>query len=682
MPKIIRLLGPLTICLVAATAAAQTGAAGGEWRTYGGDLGHTRYAPLDQIDAGNFGDLEVAWRFKTDNLGPVPEYRFQSTPLVVDGVMYTTAGSRKAVVSLDAATGEMRWMYSLDEGARGAAAPRQLSGRGLAYWEADGEPPRIVYVTPGYRLIALDAATGRPAPEFGTDGMVDLKQEADQPIDPVTGEIGLHATPIVAGDVIIVGAAHRTGGNPRSRANVKGYVRGYDARTGERLWIFHTIPRPGQFGRETWLGDSAVYTGNTGVWGQISVDVELGMVYLPVEASTGDYYGGYRPGDNLFAESLVAVDLYTGERRWHFQLVHHGIWDHDIPCAPILLDLMIDGELVKAVAQPTKQAFLYVFNRETGEPIWPIEERPVEAGDVPGEWYSPTQPFPTKPPGYDRQGVTLDDLIDFTPELRAAAVEHASFFKLGPIFTPPVVSQLDGPIGTLMAPAQGGGTNWPGGSYDPETRILYVSSNSSLGLLSIVPPYPGQSDMDYIQGNAVAGPRTSGGAGSSAGGGRTEFEVPPRPRLTAEERQRARLTIQGLPLLKPPYGIIVAIDMDRGEILWQIPHGETPDNVRNHPALQGLDIPRTGQRGSVGTLVTRTLLIAGDPGTHTLPSGERGAMLRAYDKATGDEVGTVFLPAQQSGSPMTYVLDGVQYLVVAVSGAGYSGELIAFRLPA
>ena len=682
MSKIIRSIGPVAVCLAAvATAAAQTGAAGGEWRTYGGDLGHTRYAPLDQIDAGNFGDLEVAWRFKTDNLGPVPEYRFQSTPLVVDGVMYTTGGSRKAVVSLDAATGEMRWMYSLDEGARGAAAPRQLSGRGLAYWEADGEPPRVVYVTPGYRLIALDAATGRPVPEFGMDGMVDLKQEADQFIDPVTGEIGLHATPIVAGDVIIVGAAHRTGGNPRSRANVKGYVRGYDARTGERLWIFHTIPRPGQFGRETWLGDSAVYTGNTGVWGQISVDVDLGLVYLPVETSTGDYYGGYRPGDNLFAESLVAVDLHTGARRWHFQFVHHGIWDQDNPCAPILLDLMIDGELVKAVAQPTKQAFLYVFDRETGEPIWPIEERPVPAGDVPGEWYSPTQPFPTRPPAYDRQGVTLDDLIDFTPELRAAAVERASFYQLGPMFTPPVVSRLEGPIGTLMAPAQGGGSNWPGGSYDPETRILYVSSNSSLGLLSIVPPYAGQSDMAYIQGNAVAGPRTSGGAGSSAGGGRTEFEVPPRPPLTADERQRARLTIQGLRLLEPPYGIIAAIDMDRGEILWRIPHGETPDNVRNHPALQGLDVPRTGQPGSVGTLVTSTLLIAGDPGTHTLPSGERGAMLRAYDKASGAEVGTVFLPAQQSGSPMTYLLDGVQYIVVAVSGAGYSGELIAFRLP-
>ena len=445
MPKCNEIAAPLAGIFLscAALAGAQTGAPAGEWPTYGGDLGHTRYAPLDQITADNFADLEIAWRFRTDNLGPVPEFRFQSTPLVVDGVLYSTAGSRRAVVALDAATGELLWVHRLDEGARGAAAPRQLSGRGLAYWDGGegGEPPRVVYVTPGYRLVALDAATGRRVPAFGQDGMVDLKRDNDQPIDPVTGEVGLHATPIVAGDVVIVGAAHRTGGNPRSRANVKGYVRGYDVRTGERLWIFHTIPRPGQFGRDTWLADSAVYTGNTGVWGQISVDVELGLVYLPVEAATGDYFGANRPGDNLFAESLVAVDLYTGERRWHYQLVHHGIWDHDIPCAPILLDVVIDGETIKAVAQPTKQVFLYVFDRETGEPIWPIEEQPVPAGDVPGEWYSPTQPIPTRPPAYDRQGVTLDDLIDFTPELRAEAVERASFYKLGPIFTPPVVSR-------------------------------------------------------------------------------------------------------------------------------------------------------------------------------------------------------------------------------------------------
>ena len=361
---------------------AQTGATGGEWPTYGGDLGHTRYAPLDEITAENFEELELAWRFRTDNLGPRPEFRFQSTPLMVGGVLYTTAGSRRAVVALDAATGELHWMHRLDEGARGAAAPRQLSGRGLSYW-SDGTEARVLYVTPGYRLIALDALTGQPVPGFGEDGMVDLKRDYDQAIDPVTGEVGLHATPIVADDVVIVGAAHRTGGNPRSRSNVKGYVRGFDVRTGRRLWIFHTIPAPGEYGRNTWLNDSAVYTGNTGVWGQISVDPQLGLVYLPVEAATGDYFGANRPGDNLYAESLVAVDLHTGERRWHYQLVHHGIWDHDIPCAPILLDVVVGGRRVKAVAQPTKQVFLYVFDRETGEPIWPIEERPVESGDVP-----------------------------------------------------------------------------------------------------------------------------------------------------------------------------------------------------------------------------------------------------------------------------------------------------------
>ena len=372
------------------------------------------------------------------------------------------------------------------------------------------------------------------------------------------------------------------------------------------------------------------------------MDLELGLAYLPVEAATGDYFGANRPGNNLFAESLVAVDLRTGERRWHYQLVHHGIWDHDIPCAPILLDLTIGGETVKAVAQPTKQVFLYVFNRETGEPIWPIEEQPVPAGDVPGEWYAPTQPIPTRPPAYDRQGVTLDDLIDFTPELRAEAEELVSHYQLGPIFTPPVVSRLDGPLGTLMAPAAGGGTNWPGGSYDPDTHILYVSSNSSVGALGLMPPYPGQSDMDYIQGNAIAGPRTSGGAGSSAGGGRTNFDVPPRPPITPELRRLGRLgrlSVQGLPLLRPPYGTISAIDMDRGEILWQIPHGETPDSVRNHRALRGLQLPRTGQPGSVGTLVTQTLLIAGGRrGAHHSDgtAGRHAPRLRQGDRRRGE----------------------------------------------
>ena len=599
---------------------------------------------------------------------------------MVDGTIYTTAGTRRAVVALDAQTGELLWKFGIDEGERGAFAPRQLSGRGLAFWQNEDQS-KVIYVTPGYQMVALNADSGQPVADFGNNGVVDLKQNADQQIDLVTGEIGLHATPIVAKDVIIVGAAHRTGGNPRSRENVKGYVRGFDVRTGERLWIFHNIPLPGEYGNESWLDDSSSYTGNTGVWAQISVDLELETVYLPVETATGDYYGGYRPGDNLFAESLLAVDLHTGERKWHFQLVHHGIWDHDIPCAPILADVMIDGQLRKIVAQPTKQAFLYVFDRVTGEPIWPIEERAVEIGDVPGEWYSPTQPFPTKPPAYDRQGVTEDDLIDFTPRLKAEALEIASWYKLGPIFTPPVVSNIDGPLGILMAPATGGGTNWPGGSYDPETNILYVSSNSSVTGLAVVPPYPGQSDMAYIQGNAATGPRTSGGAGSSAGGGRTDFSPAQRQRpQSSRGTPPIGIRVQGLPLLKPPYGTISAIDLTEGTIAWQIPHGQTPDRVAQHPMLEDIDLPRTGQNASVGTLVTKTLLIAGEGELTVDENGVRRAMLRAYHKATGTEVGAVALPAPQSGSPMTYMLNGEQYIVLAISGGGYSGELIALRL--
>ena len=670
----------LVAAFLSSSINAQQGAPNGEWPTYGGDLGHTRYSGLDQIDATNFSDLTVAWEFNAANFGPSPEYRFQSTPLMVNGKIYSTAGSRRSVVSLDAATGELLWFYNLDEGERGQNAPRQLSGRGLAYWGA-GDEERVVYVTPGYQMVALDAATGIPVSEFGNNGIVDLKQNADQQIDLVTGEIGLHSTPIVAKDVVIVGAAHRTGGNPRSRENVKGYVRGFDVRTGERLWVFHTIPLPGEYGNESWLNDSASYTGNTGVWAQISVDAELETVYLPVEAATGDYYGAYRPGDNLFSESLVAVDLYTGERKWHFQLVHHGIWDHDIPCAPILADIVIDGQVRKIVAQPTKQAFLYVFDRETGEPIWPIEEQPVEIGDVPGEWYSPTQPIPTKPPAYDRQGVSEDDLIDFTPQLRARALEIASWHKMGPLFTPPVVSNIDGPLGTLMAPATGGGTNWPGGSYDPETNMLYVISNSSVVSLAVVEPYPGQSDMAYIQGNAISGPRTSGGAGSSAGGGRTEFSATQRGRPVSTRGNPPRnLLVDRLPILKPPYGRLTAIDLEEGEIAWQVPHGQTPDRIANHPALVEMNLPRTGQGASVGSMVTKTLVIAGEAELTTNEDGERRAMLRAYDKSTGAEVGAIRLPAPQTGSPMTYELNGEQYIVIAVSGTGVAGRLVAYKL--
>ena len=659
-------------------AAAQSGAKDGEWRTYGGDLGSTRYSPLDQIKPDNFNQLEVAWRFKTDSLGPRPEFNFEATPLMVRGKIYSTAGTRRAVVSLDAATGELLWVHGENEGDRGTNAPRQLSGHGLAYW-TDGREERILYVTPGYRLIALDAKTGNPAAGFGKGGAVDLKQDDDQEIDLVTGEVGLHSTPIVAKNVVIVGAAHLSGGVPKSRKNVKGYVRGFDVRTGKRLWIFHTIPRPGEFGIDTWLNDSWAYTGNTGVWGQISVDEQLGLVYLPVELPTGDYYGGHRPGNGLFGESLVAVDLETGKRKWHYQLVHHGLWDMDIPCAPILADITVNGRQVKAVAQPTKQAFLYVFDRVTGQPIWPIEEKPVAKGDVPGEWYSPTQPFPAKPPAYDNQGVSVDSLINFTPELRAEAEKLVSKYKIGPIFTPPSVSKADGPLATIVSPGATGGTNWPGGSYDPETHTVYVYSQTAIALLGLVPsPDAKLSDMDYVQGTAGVVPRgarpmgappvpaPAGRGGAPAGGG---------------EGGGPGLTVQGLPLLKPPYGRITAIDLDKGEFRWQIAHGETPDNIRNNPALKGLSIPRTGRPGIIGELVTKTLVIAGESGFFTTPSGARGAMLRAYDKATGKEVGAVYMPAPQTGSPMTYMLNGKQYIVVAISGGNYSGELVAFRLP-
>jgi quinoprotein glucose dehydrogenase len=662
------------LCCSAVPLVAQSGAKKGEWPTYGGDLGNTHYSPLDQINASNFNKLTVAWAFKTDTLGPRPEYQFEGTPLMIKGVVYSTGGTKRAVFALDAATGKLLWKHTEDEGARGDAAPRQLSGRGLAYW-SDGRQERIIYVTPGYRMIALDAKIGTPVPSFGKNGVVDLKLDDDQDIDLINGDVGLHATPVVARDVVIVGAAHKSGGVPKNKTNVKGYVRGFDVRTGKRLWIFHTIPLANEYGFETWENNSSSYTGNTGVWGQISVDEELNMVYLPVELPTGDYYGGYRPGNGLFGESLVAVDLHTGARKWHYQLVHHGIWDMDIPCAPILADITINGRTIKAVAQPTKQAFLYVLDRTNGKPIWPIDEKPVEQSTVPGEKTSPTQPFPSRPRAYDRQGSSVDDLIDFTPELRAEAMKLVSQYKMGPVFTPPVVSKREGPLGTLAMAVNSGGTNWPGGSYDPETHIVYVYSQSSMGSLGLVPGDPKLSgDFAWIQGIATTGPRTSGGAGADAGADRAPATAP-------AENAGGGLTVQGLPLVKPPYGRISAIDLNKGEILWQIAHGETPDNIKNHPALKGLNIPRTGRPGAVGTLVTRTLVIAGEPGVFTTPNGQKGAMLRAYDKPTGREVGSVYMPTQQSGTPMTYMLNGKQYIVVAIGGIGYTAELRAFKLP-
>ena len=692
------------LLLAGATAGVrgQSKPAGAEWTTYGGDLASTRYSPLDQITKDNFGKLEVAWRFKTDALGPRPEFNFQGTPLMVGGVVYSTAGTRRAVVALDAGTGEMLWMHSENEGKRGESAPRQLSGRGLSYWPGTAtEKARIVYVTPGYQMVALDAKTGVPTAGFGKNGIVDLKDDDDQPIDIVTGEMGLHATPIIAKDVIVVGAAHLPGGAPKSRIHEKGFVRGYDARTGKRLWIFHTIPLAGEFGNNTWEKDSWSYTGNAGVWAQMTIDEETNTVFLPVELPTGDYYGGHRPGNGLFGESLVALDLKTGQRKWHYQLVHHGIWDMDIPCAPILMDLTVNGRAIKAIGQPTKQGWIYVFDRVTGRPVWPIEERPVEKGTVPGEWYSPTQPFVTKPPPFERQGVAIDDLIDFTPALRDEAVKLVSNYKIGPIFTPPVASTWPGPLATLMLPNATGGANWQGGAFDPETKMFYIFTNTSPTPLGLVKPDPTKSDFDWIQGtarnpNATPSPSSAGSAAAGdAGGGRgagytISAAGSPVPAAGGGRGGGAPAggggeggggpNIQGLPLIKPPYGRITALDMNAGTLAWQIAHGETPDNIKNHPALKGLTIPRTGRQGRIGVLVTKNLVIAGEGGFVTTPNG-RGAMLRAYDKATGADAGAVYMPAPQTGSPMTYFYNGKQYIVVAVSGAGYSGELVAFKLP-
>jgi quinoprotein glucose dehydrogenase len=661
----------------------------GEWPSYAADVRGSRYRPLDQINASNFSKLEVAWRFKTDNIGNRPEYKLEGTPLMVNGVLYTTAGSRRAAVALDPGTGELLWLHGEKEGERGAAAPRQLSGRGLAYW-TDGKEERILYVTPGYRLICLNAKNGQYVSTFGKNGVVDLKLEDDQTILPdiTTGEIGLQSAPVVAKDTVIIGAAFREGFTPKSKRNNKGYVRGFDVRTGKRLWIFHTIPVKNEPGYDTWLNGSAEYTGNTGVWTQISVDEQLGLVYLPVETPTGDYYGGHRGGNNLYGESLVCVDLKTGLKKWHYQLVHHPLWDMDISSAPILADINVDGKAIKAVAQPTKQGILYVFDRVTGQPVWPFEEKPVEVGSVPGEWYSPTQPIPSKPPAYSRNGIAIEDLIDFTPAMRDEARTLVAKYHIGPVFTPPVESKLPGPLGTLTLGTASGGTNWPGASYDPETHIVYAyACNACVTAIGLVKPPKELSDFDFVHGTAGREVRMVSGPGENAG---ADSPLPTRAPAAGRGGGAGAggggggggTTVQGLPLIKPPYGTISAISLDKGAIVWTIAHGETPDVVRNNAALKGTTIPRTGQTGyNVGTLITKTLVIAGEGQVTTTPDHPRGAMLRAYDKATGKEVGAVFMPAPESGSPMTYMHNGKQYIVIAISGGNYSGEYVAFTLP-
>ena len=679
----------------------QPSTAKGDWPMYFADPSGSRYSPQDQIDASNFNKLELAWQFKTDQLGARPEYKLEGTPLEVNGTVYTTGGSRRDVVALDAKTGELKWIYSLNEGLRAALSPRQLSGRGVSYWTDGNGDDRIIYVTTGYRLVELNAHTGQPIEGFGDHGIVDLKVGAytgviGQPgvykqIDLTTGDIGLHSTPTVVNNVILVGSAFKEGGQPLDYNNTKGLTRAYDAKTGKLIWTFHNIPQKGEPGYESWEKNSADFNGNTGTWSGITVDRDAGLVYIPIEDPTNDYYGGARPGNNLYGDSLVCVDLATGKLKWYFQVTHHPIWDFDLSSPPLLADITVNGKLIKAVALPSKQSFLYMFDRITGKPIWPIVEKPVPQSDVPGEKTSKTQPFPTKPAAYARQNITTDDLIDFTPELRAKAVDIIKkHYKGGAMYTPAVVSDPTGgyPSGALEMSSPGGGTNWAGAGFNPETHVAFVPAGNGTGILGLVKPPEGLTDNVYLQGVGGQPFRINGGPGFGS--------ASDAPKVGTDDQKLAAIlaahpqvsvgpppprNVDGLPLTKPPYGTLTAIDMDKGTITWQVAHGDTPDSIKNNPALKGLNIPKTGQAGVVGEVVTKSLVVIGDPEFSTSPGHPRGAMLRAYDQKTGKEVGAVWMPAPQSGSPMTYSYDGKQYIIVAVSGGNVSGTYLAFRLP-
>ena len=664
-------------CLGVADVTAQSGAANGEWGVFGADAGATRYSPLDQIDSGNVGDLKVAWRWSARDQGTPPPRRMQVSPLVINGVLYTTAGNQRSVVALDAATGEPLWTWRPGDSERRwgdiIEPVARSSGRGVSYWTDGAGDERIFVVTPSYQLVALDARTGNRVDGFGDAGVVDMMDDlrwAERPAARREGRVANTSPPAILGNVLVASISLHTGSVPTRASpnevwpmNIPGDVVAYDARTGRRLWHFNTVPKAGEYGVDTWLkADEALwdvatgthdwvqeqpelldaswkYTGNIGHWAPVTVDEELGLFYVSTETATNDYFGGYRPGENLFANSVVALDAETGERMWHFQLTHHELWDYDPPTAPILLDIEVDGVAVNALVQLSKQGFAYVLNRATGEPVWPIEERAVPRSDVPGEWTSPTQPFPTKPPAFERQGVSEDDLIDFTPDLRAEALRIVEEYRLGPLYTPPSLVEPDGNRGTLALPSAGGGVNWPGGAVDAEAGVLFVPSLTRPQLFGLT-------------------------AGTDGTGVRYHISF-----------AEGAPTVRDLPLVKPPYGRITAIDLRVGEILWQVPHGDTPRYIREHPDLQGVDVPTTGSptQGS-GLLVTSTLLFSGE--------GARGEpVLRAYDKRTGDVVHEVQLPGgPTTGFPITYMADDQQHIVVAALDEENIAELVAFTV--
>jgi len=639
----------LTVLGHAGLATAQTV----EWPAYAADQAGTKYLPLDQINRENVGDLEIVWRQPVipdairngeTTRGPVAS---QTTPLMVDGLLYFSTGLG-TIAALEPTTGEVVWNTGPSDGER----VRQT--RGVAYW-TDGDTRRIV-ATLGPKLVSLDARTGERDVDFGDAGEVDLQLGLLRPFPGFYW----NAAPIIVRDVVIIGSFISDVLNnqmPALKESPRGDVRGFDVRTGEHLWTFHTIPLENEFGVETWGVDpvddraSWEYSGNTNMWAHPTGDEELGIVYLPLSTPSNDYYGGHRPGDNLFAESLVAVKAETGERLWHFQAVRHGVWDYDLASSAVLMDITVDGREIKAVAQPSKQAFTYVFDRLTGEPVWPIEERPVPPSDVPGERLSPTQPFPTKPPAFEPQGVTIDDLIDFTPELRAEAIELLDQYAWGPMFTAPVLldPRPGGKKGTIFSPGTAGGASWSGAGVDPETGILYVPSAYSQNVVALVPSEHPRSDVRLVR-----------------------------------EKFTALRGPQGLPMFKPPYGRLTAIDLNAGEIAWQVPNGEGP---RDHPAIRDLDLPPLGQPGRASVLVTKSLVFLGEGGNMgvaTRPEwygGPGGKMFRAYDKATGEVVWEMELAGGTTGAPMTYMIDGRQFIIATVGWDDMASELVALALP-
>jgi glucose dehydrogenase/alkylhydroperoxidase family enzyme len=621
--------------------ASSRSASQGEWATWGGDAGFTRYSPLDQINKENVGTLEVVWRWKSLPHGSRPDGNLKATPLMIDGVLYTPTGVHQ-VAAIDPATGKTLWIFTPSPADLSGGRPLVLSSRGLAYW-TDGVRKRLFHNTLDGRLLSIDAKTGRADPAFGLNGVVNLRERLvdGRPV-PI---LGSSSPPTVVGNVVIAQAVSEAT-SPNKEAT-PGHIRGYDVRSGKLLWTFHTIPQAGEFGNETWENGSWKYTGNTGVWSMMSADLDLGYIYLPVETPTHDFYGGHRLGDNLFGESIVCLDARTGKRIWHFQLVHHGLWDYDLPAAPILHDVTVDGRTIKAVTMLTKQNMSFVFDRVTGKPVWPIEERPVPQIAVPGERQSPTQPFPTKPAMYSRQGYHEDDLIDFTPQLKAEALAIAKRYVRGPMYTPPAPIIEGGTQGTWVYPGYGGGANWNGGAFDPETGLMFVPTRNSVMVAALAKADPALTNWNFIRAptDYIRGPR-------------------------------------GLPINRPPWSVITATDMNRGEHVWSRSIGGAPEAIRNHPALKGLklDFDNMGQPGvRPSPLVTKTLLFLAEAGN--LSGDPGGPMFRAYDKRTGAVVAEIELPSKASGAPMTYLHEGRQYILIAVATREHPAELVALALP-